>query len=219
MRKLAPSILASDFSRLGDMLGQIEKAGAHYAHIDVMDGCFVPNITLGPPVIKSLRPVSKLVFDVHLMIERPERYIKDFAEAGADIICFHVEAAENPGDTIKKIKELGVKAAAAIKPNTPADSVLPFIEQLDMVLIMSVEPGYGGQALMTHTLDKARSLREYIETHGLSCDIEMDGGIKLSNLGAVLAAGVNVIVAGTDVFKAEDIKKRVGEYLEKIELR
>ncbi|MCL2703712.1 MAG: ribulose-phosphate 3-epimerase [Defluviitaleaceae bacterium] len=213
MIKLAPSLLAADFAMLGEQLNAVESAGAGYLHLDVMDGRFVPNISIGPPVIESLRKVSGLVFDAHLMIMEPERYVDAFAAAGADIICFHIEAAADPCGLIKKIRGLGKKPAAAINPETSAERLLPFLSGLDMVLVMSVSPGFGGQPFMPPALEKARLLRGHIKRNNYICDVEMDGGITLSNLPDVLASGVNIVVAGTDIFRAPDISARVTEYL------
>ncbi|MDR1705504.1 MAG: ribulose-phosphate 3-epimerase [Clostridiales bacterium] len=215
MLKLAPSILAADYSRLAEMIGITERAGAHYVHIDVMDGVFVRNKSaFDPSLVRRLRPASNLVFDVHLMTVQPDKYFKDYAEAGADILCFHLEAASDPAQQISKIKELRKKAAVAISPGTPTDAVFPLLDMLDMVLIMSVDPGAGGQELKECTLKKALCVREYITAHSLNCDVEMDGGIRLPNAESVINAGVNVLVSGTDIFKAEGIADRVGEYLE-----
>lgn len=211
--KLAPSILSADFSNLGKALSAITEGGGHYVHIDVMDGHFVPNITIGPLVAASLRKTSRLVFDVHLMISEPERFIAPFAKAGADIICFHMEAAKEPEALIKQIKSLGKIPAAAIKPATSPDVLLPYLPELGMVLVMSVEPGFGGQTLIPEALDKARMLRRYIDRVGLACDIEMDGGIKLDNAGEVINAGVNVLVAGSDIFHADNPINRIKDYI------
>jgi len=213
MLKLSPSLLSADFAELGGEIRAVERAGAVYAHLDVMDGQFVPNITIGPVVVKSLRRVSNLVFDVHLMIDRPERFAEAFAAAGADIVCFHLEAAAEPWELIRRIRGLGKRPAMAVKPETPVSSLLPYVKGLDMALIMSVEPGFGGQAFMPAALDKARILRNYITANRIDCDIEMDGGISLQNLRAVIDSGVNVIVAGSDIFGAEDVTARIREYL------
>ena len=218
MYKLAPSILAADFAALGSALSSVEKAGAHYIHFDVMDGRFVPNISFGVPVLSSVRHATKLPFDVHLMIAEPMKFIEPFAKAGADIISIHWETMKNGGEdlekSIKKIREFEKKAGIVINPHTPLDTILPFIEQVDMVLVMSVEPGFGGQALLPFSLGKAERLANFIQQEKLEADIQMDGGIDLTNLRTVLSAGVNVVVAGTSVFGAADINYSVQRYLE-----
>lgn len=201
--KLAPSILAADFAKLSDELKRLKNAEADYVHIDVMDGMFVPNISIGIPVIRSIRKYSDMFFDVHLMIEEPIRYIKRFAEAGADGITVHVEACSDMDKTLKEIEKSGAKPAICLSPDTPYEAVLPYLDRVYMVLVMSVYPGYGGQQLIESTLVKAGAIREYINEHNLDTDIQMDGGIKQSNLEHVLDCGVNVIVAGTGVFKGD----------------
>ena len=204
--KLAPSLLAADFGRLEEAVGQVEGGGAHYLHLDIMDGSFVPNISFGMPVIKALRSRSQLVFDVHLMIVQPERYVEAVAEAGADIITFHLEAVEDAAAArrvIRKIRSLGRRAGATIRPDTPVSELIEVLDELDLALIMSVKPGFGGQGLLPHTLKKAEELANYASRNNLSAEIEMDGGIDLSNLKEVLGAGVGVVVAGSSIFGAK----------------
>ncbi len=203
MIKLAPSILAADFAVLGQEINNVEQAGCEYLHLDVMDGMFVPNISFGPPVIRSIRRLSKLVFDVHLMVERPERYIEEFVKAGADIITVHVEAVEDLNNAIAMIKALGVKASVSMRPDTPIESIKEFLPLLDMVLIMTVEPGFGGQMLLSHTIEKVRELKALCDKSGYSMDIEVDGGISINNVRELIDAGANVIVAGTSIFSGD----------------
>lgn len=201
---ISPSILASDFSRLAEEIKSIENAGADLVHIDVMDGMFVPNITLGAPVIKCLKGKTELPFDVHLMIEEPIRYIDDFVSAGADIITFHIEAAKDVSATIEKIKKAGCKPAISIKPNTPAEVVFPFIEKLYMVLVMTVEPGFGGQSFMPETMPKVKAIRQEAEKRGIDLRIQVDGGIDDKTASVATENGADVLVAGSYVFKAAD---------------
>lgn len=201
MNILAPSILAADFKNLGKQLEEIRDNGAEYVHIDVMDGKFVPSISFGMPVIKSIRPATDKVFDVHLMIEDPIRYLEDFKESGADIITVHYEACFDVAGTLQAIHDLGLRSGLSIKPKTQVDVVREFLPLCDMILLMSVEPGFGGQRFIEGSLERAQSLKKIIDESGLPVDLEIDGGITLENVGEVLDAGVNVIVAGSAVFK------------------
>lgn len=207
--EISPSMLASDFAKLSDELKKIEENGADYVHLDVMDGMFVPNITFGAPVIKSMRKYSGLPFDVHLMIKEPSRYIDDFVKAGADIITFHVEAESDMEGTIQKIKDSGVKCGLSIKPGTPVDELYPFINKIDLALIMTVEPGFGGQKFMPEMLKKVRFLKDKIKKTGAAVKIEVDGGIDEETAKIAGASGVDICVAGTSVFNASDIKARI----------
>ncbi len=215
MNILSPSILAADFSRLGEQIKEVEHAGAKYLHIDVMDGVFVPDISFGMPVISSIRKCTDIVFDVHLMIDRPERYIKEFADCGANLINFHLEATEDAVGAIQRIRFLGRRVGITISPETPAKAVEPYLKLVDMVLVMTVKPGFGGQKLIPECLDKVREVRAMVLEKGLRTDIEVDGGIRVDNVGLALEAGANVIVAGSAVFKNR-ISDNVRSFLEKM---
>ncbi|MDN5363640.1 MAG: ribulose-phosphate 3-epimerase [Eubacteriales bacterium] len=214
MIELAPSILSANFARLAEEVEKVERAGARYLHIDVMDGHFVPNITIGPQVVRCLRPYSRLVFDVHLMVEDPDRYIDDFVAAGADIICVHAEACLHLHRSLQKIKAAGVKAAVALNPATPL-SVLDYVlDEVDMVLLMSVNPGFGGQKFIPAILEKIKKLSEILAKREKKIDLEVDGGICAENIRTVVEAGANIIVAGSAVFQTEDVEGAVKQLLQ-----
>ena len=204
--KLAPSILAADISKLGEELETVSNAGADYIHIDIMDGMFVQNLSFGITVVEGIRKCVDTFFDVHLMVHEPIRYIRDFAEAGADGITIHYEACEDVGATIEEIRNYNKKVGIAIKPRTDADVVLPYLDKLDMILVMTVEPGFGGQKMRMEMFEKIEKIRKYIEEKNLDIDIEVDGGVDTGNLGEVLGAGANVIVAGTKIFKGDVVE-------------
>jgi ribulose-phosphate 3-epimerase len=211
MIKISPSILAADFANLERDISRVSSAD--YLHVDVMDGLFVPNITIGVPVVKSIRAVTALPLDVHLMIDRPVRYVEDFCKAGADIVTVHVEAdtEENTRLALERVRALGKRAGVVLKPKTPAEAALPFLDQCAMVLVMTVEPGFGGQSFMEDMLEKVRTLRGWINGRGLDCELEVDGGIGPRTAPLAVEAGANVLVAGSAVYGAEDIPARIAE--------
>jgi ribulose-phosphate 3-epimerase len=204
MIKLAPSILSADFARLGGQIDEVARAGADYIHVDVMDGHFVPNITIGAPVVASIRRATTLPLDVHLMIEHPERYISQFAQAGADIITVHVEASPHLHATIRLIKELGSKAGVSLNPPTPLAVVEEFLPHVDLVLVMSVNPGFGGQSFIPETLPRIADMRKLLDDRGLRAELEVDGGINVDNAPDIVEAGANVLVAGNSIFRAQE---------------
>ncbi len=207
---LSPSILSADFSILGQQIREADEAGAEYIHIDVMDGIFVPSISYGMPVIKSIRKTTDKVFDVHIMITDPIRYIEDFAQSGADIITFHLEATDDAMAVINKIHDCGIKAGISIKPGTPVEELVPYLDKVDMILVMTVEPGFGGQSFIPESIGRVKKVREMLDERGLLTDIEVDGGIYPENVENVMDAGANVIVSGSGVFKgdvASNVKK------------
>lgn len=210
MMKIAPSILSADFSRLGEEIVAIDQAGADYIHVDVMDGHFVPNITIGPLVVDAVRKVTQKPLDVHLMIENPDLYIPEFAKAGADIIVVHEEAVAHLHRTVQLIKSLGKKAGVSINPGTPVNTLEAILDDLDLVLVMTVNPGFGGQSFIESCLPKIEALRRMIDDRGLSVELEVDGGVKTDNIATIARAGADVFVAGSAVFNADDYAETIG---------
>ena len=209
MVKIAPSILSADFSRLGDEIKAVEDAGADWIHVDVMDGHFVPNITIGPPVIESIRKVTKLPLDVHLMIEHADRYVKSFADAGADLLTVHVEACPHLNRTLQTIRELDVRAGVVLNPATPLSSLEEVLHEIDMVLLMSVNPGFSGQSFIPSMLDKISNLRDIMSHYEDEIEMQVDGGVRVDNAGKIKEAGASVLVAGSAIFNSKDYKKTI----------
>lgn len=212
MAKIAPSLLSADFANLTEEIKKIEKGGADYLHLDVMDGVFVPNITFGPPVISKLKKVTNLPFDVHLMIDKPERFIKDFADAGANILTVHPEATIHLHRTIQEIKKHGMKAGVSLNPSTDISVLNYILEDIDLILVMTVNPGFGGQGFIDTMIDKIKSLRNMIDQGGLDIILEVDGGVKLSNAKDLVDLGVDLLVAGSEIFGADDVEERTREF-------
>lgn len=209
MVKIAPSILSADFSKLGEEIKDVEKGGADYIHVDVMDGHFVPNITIGPLIVEAIRPITKLPLDVHLMIEHPDQYIEAFANAGADFITVHVEACKHLHRTIHHIKSFGVKAGVVLNPATPVQMIENVIDDIDMVLLMTVNPGFGGQKFIEQVLPKIRQVKDLVDKKGLSVEIEVDGGVNEETARKCVEAGANVLVAGSAIYNEKDRKKAI----------
>lgn len=207
--KIAPSMLACDYVNMGEELRRVSEGGSDYIHLDVMDGCFVPNISFGPGVIKALRPISEVPFDVHLMIDRPHRYIREFADAGANMITFHIEAEDKVEETIDAITSFGIKPGLSVKPTTPIGEVFPYLDKLFLVLVMTVEPGFGGQSFMEDMLTKVRAVKEEAVRRGLEIQVQVDGGVNETTAPLCAAAGADICVAGTSVFRAPNAAQMI----------
>jgi len=216
MKLIAPSILSADFSRLGEEIKAVEDAGADWIHIDVMDGRFVPNLTMGPVAVEAAKRATRLPLDVHLMMENPDMFLRDFAEAGADYLVVHVEACRHLNGVVRMIKDMGVGAGVALNPSTPINSLEWIIEYIDIVVVMSVNPGFGGQTFIENSLKKIDALKEMIDKRGLGALIEVDGGVKETNVGGISKAGADVFVAGSAVFGTDDYKKTIGSFKDKM---
>ncbi len=217
MKQIAPSILSADFSRLGEEVSTVEKAGADVIHVDVMDGHFVPNLTIGPLVVKGLKKLTSLPLDVHLMIERPERYVETFAEAGSDWITVHAEVCPRLKSMVKRIRQLGVRPGIVLKPATSIQTLYPVLDDLDLILIMSVNPGFGGQAFIPSTLKKINHFRKIVDKEKYPINIEVDGGIKVENIGEVAKAGGDIFVVGTGIFKTQNYEETIRKLRQEIE--
>lgn len=208
---ISPSMLSADFARLKEELDRVKQGGADWLHIDVMDGHFVPNISFGMPVIRCIRPVSDLFFDVHIMISQPQKYITDLKKSGADLVTFHVEAEGDPAETIRMIHAEGMKAGISVKPGTPVEVLAPYLDEVELVLVMTVEPGFGGQSFMEDMMPKVAAIRKFADENGYKIDIQVDGGIDKNTIGKAAAAGANIFVAGSALFRQTDYNKAVAE--------
>lgn len=212
MVELSPSLLSCNFANIQNDLDKLKESGVKYIHLDIMDGHFVPNISFGFGLIKSIRDDNDFIFDTHLMIDEPERYLEEFKESGSDIITVHYEACKNLDRTLEKIKEMGLKAGLTFKPKTDIKKILPYLKKVDLILVMSVEPGFGGQSFMEDSLEKVKIIKDYIKENDLDCLIEIDGGVKTHNLQKVVDSGVDIVVSGSDIFSNGDIKDQVSKY-------